>query len=77
MDAGLVPMIATFGLNLSEPHSKSDTVQQTSTDPGLSTIKRYVVALDESRGTVPLCRRPTLRGRRRSLLTATRRDLPL
>jgi len=39
MEAGLTPTIATFGLNLSEPHSKSDIIQQMSTDPGLSTIK--------------------------------------
>jgi len=51
-------MIATFGLNLSEPHSKSAIVRQMSTESGLSRMKEVYVALHESRGTVPLCRRP-------------------
>lgn len=51
-------MIATFGLNLSEPRSKSAIVQQMSTESGLSRMKEIYVALHESRGTVPLCRRP-------------------
>jgi hypothetical protein len=38
LEVGLVPMIATLRLDLSERRSKPDIVQQMSTDPG-STIK--------------------------------------